>query len=116
MSVGYSAGMRSERVTIMNRTTAVIGEFGVDSDGVEWQDTHSVKAAVDWARGMRALNAGAVDAYSVVHVRMNWNKYINMRSRIRHDGQVYQILPESYHANKAKKTIEFNARLVVTNE
>lgn len=113
MSTGYAAGMRDERVTILNRTTAEIGEFGVDSEGVTWKETCTVWAAVDWARGMRALNAGAVDAYSVIHVRMLWTDKVNMRSRIRRNGEDYQIIPEMFHADRQKNTIEFNAQVIV---
>lgn len=110
---GYAAGMREYHVTIVNRKAATAGRFGLDGAGVEWQDGPTVHAAVDWAKGMRTLNAGAVDAYAVVLVRMDWNDVVTMRSRIRWDGQVYQVLPETFHANKRANTIQFNAQLVV---
>ena len=113
MSTGYSSGMRNKRITILNRTEAKTGKFGLDGDGIEWQDMGMVWAAVDWAKGMRTLNAGAIDAYGMVLVRMNWNATISMRSRICYDGQVYQVLPDTYHADKQANTIQFNAQLVI---
>jgi len=113
MSTGYSSGMRKDRITILNRKKAKTSDFGLDGNGIEWEDVGCVWAAVDWAKGMRTLNAGAIDAYGVVLVRMNWNCCITMRSRIRHDGQVYQILPETFHADKRGDTIQFTAQAVV---
>lgn len=108
--------MRRNRVTILNRKAAHIGRFGLDSNGVEWEETATVWAAVDWAKGMRTLNAGAVDAYSVVLVRMNWNDAITMRSRIIHDGVTYQIMPDTFHADKYGNTIQFNAQAIINDD
>lgn len=113
MATGYASGMRDKRVTIINRTEAVAGRFGLDSAGIEWQDGPTVWAAVDWAKGVRSLNAGAVDAYGVVLVRMQWNCAVTMRSRLRWNGQVYQIIPETFHANRQANTIQFNAQAII---
>ena len=113
--MGYSSGMLKERVTIQNRKEAVVSDFGLDSGGIEWEDTITVWAAVDWVKGMRTLNAGAIDAYGIVMVRMRWNCYVTMRSRIVHDGQVYQILPETFHADRQENTIQFNAQAIIND-
>lgn len=105
--------MRRHRVVILNRKKAEPSKFGLDGNGIEWEECGSAWAAVDWAKGMRTLNAGAIDAYGVVLVRMNWNCVINMRSRIRHEGQVYQILPETFHADRQSNTIQFSAQALV---
>jgi len=116
MSTGYPASMRKDCVDILNRKKAKTSDFGIDGNGIEWEETGSVWAAVDWAKGMRTLNAGAIDAYGVVMVRMNWNCMITMRSRIRHEGQVYQILPETYHADKQENKIQFTAQAVINEQ
>lgn len=107
--------MRDSRVTILNRTKAETSNFGIDGNGIEWEEAGCVWANVSWVKGMRTLNAGSIDAYGVVLVRMNWNCCISMRSRIRYDGQVYQILPETYHIDKHKGTIQFNAQTIVAD-
>lgn len=110
---GYASGLRDKRVMILNRTAAEDGSFGVDGDGVEWREDGCVYAAVTWTKGIRAMNAGAVDVYGVVMIRMNWNSIVNERSRIVHDGTTYQILPETFHADKRANTVQFNAQAIV---
>ena len=116
MSTGYSSGMRKYRVTVINRKEAQAGRFGLDSAGITWEYGPTVWAAVDWVKGMRTLNAGAVDAYGVIMVRMNWNCAINMRSRIRWNGQLYQILPETFHDEPQANTIQFNAQVIINEQ
>ena len=105
--------MRKDRITILNRKKAKTSDFGLDGNGIEWEEVGCVWAAVDWAKGMRTLNTGAIDAYGVVLVRTNWNCLITSRSRIRHEGQVYQILPETYHSDRRENKIQFTAQAVV---
>lgn len=114
MSTGYAAGMRNYLITIVNRTEAQAGRFGLDSAGIEWEDGPIVHASITWAKGVRTLNAGAIDAYGVILVRIDYNNIINMRSRIRYEGQVYQILPDTFHADYETNTIQFHAQLVQT--
>lgn len=112
---GYSSGMRRHQITIINRMEAQAGVFGLDSSGVEWEDGPTVWAAVDWAKGMRTLNAGAVDAYAVKLVRMNYCCEVNVRSRVRWQEQVYQILSETFAADPQQNTIQFQMQLVVND-
>ena len=112
---GYTSGIRKYRVSILNRAEATAGDYGIDSSGVQWTTDAVVWASVDWAKGMRSLNAGSIDAYAVIMVRMNYNTIINMRSRIAYDGTTYQILPETFHADKMANTIQFNAQAVLEN-
>lgn len=113
MSTGYAAGMRNYLITIVNRTEAQAGRFGLDSAGIEWEDGPTIHASITWAKGVRTLNAGAIDAYGVILVRIDYNDIINMRSRIKWDGQTYQILPETFHPDKIANTIQFNAQVIV---
>lgn len=116
MSTGYSSGMRRNRITIQNRKAATASKYGLDATDIEWEDCATVWAAVDFVKGMRAMREGAIDVYGVVMVRMNWNCIITMRSRIVHDGNTYQILPETFHADRAGNTIQFNAQVVINDQ
>lgn len=106
--MGYTTGLLNKRITIVNRTSKATGRFGIDSDGAEWEDTCEVWAAVDFARGMRAMIAGAVDVYACGLVRMRWNDKVARRSRIRYEGVTYAILGETFHADRKANTIQFN--------
>jgi len=112
---GYSAGMRRDLIIVQNRKEAAVGIYGIDSAGVQWEDTLRCWASVEWQRGKYALREGAVDAYGVVMVRMLWTPSINMRSRIVHDGQVYQILPETFHSDRMENTVQFLAQVVIND-
>lgn len=115
MSTGYAAGMRNYLITIVNRTEAQAGRFGLDSAGITWEDGPTIHASITWAKGVRTLNAGAIDAYGVIMLRIDYNDIINMRSRIKWDGQTYQILPETFHADKIANTIQFNAQVIIND-
>ena len=53
------------------------------------------------------MNAGALDAYAVKIVRMNFTDKINERSRIKYQDKVYQIMPETFNANFRDNTLQF---------
>lgn len=105
--------MRDKRVEIYNREASTVGKFGRDSAGVTYTLAATVWADVAWTKGMRAMNQGALDSYGVVLIRMNWNNIINSRSRIKYDGDTYQILPETFHEDKRANTIQFTAQLLI---
>lgn len=105
--------MRQDRIKVLNRAEAVTGRYGKDSSGVQWETTACLWASVEWQKGKTAMNAGALDSYSVVMVRLNWTDQISMRSRIEYDGQIYQIAPETFHADKRENTIQFLAQVVI---
>ncbi len=111
----YSTGLLQDRVVVKNRTTTTTGKYGIDSSGVTWEESGCVWANVGWAKGKNALNAGAIDAYSVIMVRMRWNDIVTVRSRIVYDGQTYQVIPETLHADKRENTIQLNAQLVIND-
>ena len=58
--MAYTSGLLKHRVTILNRTEAQQGRFGLDSSGVEFESAGTVWASVDWAKGKGAMNAGAL--------------------------------------------------------
>ena len=111
--MAFSTGFLKDRITILNRTGETSGKFGIDTDGISWKVSAEVWASVEWARGKSALNAGAVEAYAYMLVRMRWTSAVNMRSRITHNGKTYQIIPDTFHENRMENTIQFNAQLLV---
>ena len=111
--MAYSTGILRNRVTILNRTEAQQGKFGLDSSGVEFETAGTVWAEVTWVRGKQAMNVGALDVYGVIMVRMRYNTIVNDRSRIMYEGKTYQILGDTFHAQRQDNTIQFHAQLVV---
>ena len=111
--MAYSTGILRNRVTILNRKEAQQGKFGLDSSGVEFETAGTVWAEVTWAKGKQAMNVGALDVYGVIMVRMRWNSIVNDRSRVQYDGKTYQILGDTFHAQRQDNTIQFHAQLVV---
>lgn len=106
--------MRRHRITILNRNEATQSQFGRDAAGITWSEGATVWAAVDWTRGMSAMREGSLDAYGAIIVRIDYTTGITMRSRIRWNGQVYQILPETFHPDYQANTIQFHAQVIVT--
>ena len=113
--MAYSTGLLKHRVTILNRTEAQTSKWGKDGTGVSWRNDGTVWASVEWARGKGGMNAGALDVYSVVIVRMRYNTIVNERSRILYEGKTYQIIGEMFHTDRQENTIQFNAQ-VLTND
>lgn len=111
--MGYNSGMLDKRVTVLNRKAATAGRFGIDSGGAEWEETCEVWASVSYTKGMRAMNAGALDVYASAMVRMRWNNMVTRRSRIRYNGATYAILGETFHADRRTATIQFNIQEIV---
>lgn len=113
MSTGFSSGMRLFRVKILNRTDAVSNPYGLDAGGVKWEEVAEVWADVTFAKGKAPMNAGALDAYAVEMVRMNWNSLISMRSRVVYNNTTYQILPDTFHPDKHGNTIQFHCQAII---
>lgn len=113
--MAYSTGILRERLQILNRTEAQVGKFGIDSSGIEFEPAGTVWAEVTWAKGKQAMNAGALDVYGIIMVRMRYNTIVSERSRIVHDGKTYQILGDTFHAQRQDNTIQFQAQQVVND-
>jgi SPP1 family predicted phage head-tail adaptor len=114
--MAFTSEFLKDRVTILNRKEAQQGKFGLDSAGIEFEPAGTVWASVDWARGKGAMNAGALDVYGVVIIRMRWNTIVNERSRIEHHGKTYQIIGETFHADRQDNTIQFQAQQIVNDK
>ena len=111
----YSSGFLKDMIIPMNRKQAETGKYGLDSAGVEWEEGPCLHANVGWAKGLRSLNAGAIDAYAVKVVRMRWTNQFNERSRVKFDGKVYQILPETFNPDRRENTLQFTMQLVIND-
>ena len=114
--MSYSAGFLHEIIIPLNRKAATVGKYGVDSAGVTWEEGTTMRAFVDYQKGKSAMNAGALDAYAVKIVRMNYTSAINERSRIKYDGKIYQIMPETFNGNYRQNTLQFLMQLVNEKE
>lgn len=114
--MSYPAGFRENFITPLNRKAATVGKYGVDSAGVTWEEGTPMHANVDYQKGKSAMNAGALDAYAVKIVRMNFTSTINERSRIKYNGKIYQIMPETFNGNYRKNTLQFLMQLVNEKE
>ena len=116
--MSYSSGFLHEIIVPINRKAATVGKYGVDSGGIQWEEGPCLHANVDYQRGKSAMNAGSLDAYAVKIVRMRYNAttVINERSRIKYQGKVYQIIPETFNANHYENTLQFLMQLVVNDK
>ena len=114
--MAYTTGILKDRVTILNRREAQQGKFGLDSAGIEFETAGTVWAEVTWAKGKQALNAGALDVYGVKMIRMRWNTIVNERSRIVWKGKTYQIVGETFNADRQGNTIQFLAQQIVNDK
>lgn len=113
--MAYSTDILKHLVIIQNRRKAAISKWGKDGEGVEWVSSEPIPASVDFARGKRAMNAGSLDVYGVVEVRMRWNDFTNMRSRMVYNGQVYNILGETFHEDYQDNIIQFHAQVIIND-
>ena len=114
--MGYSAGFLHDIIIPLNRKEAKVGKYGIDSAGIEWEEVGCLHANVDYQKGKSAMNAGALDAYAVKIVRMRWTNVFNERSRIKYDDKVFQIIPETFNANRHTNTLQFLMQLIVNDK
>ena len=112
----YSAGFLHDIIIPLNRKEAKVGKYGIDSAGVEWEEVGCLPANVDDQKGKSAMNAGALDAYAVKIVRMRWTNVFNERSRIKYEDKVFQIIPETFNANRRTDTLQFLMQLIVNDK
>lgn len=114
--MGFSAGFLKKRIVVKNRKAATKGKFGIDSVGPEYDDTVCLWASVDWQKGKAGLREGAMDSYGVVLVRTRWTNQINERSRIVYEEKTYQIIPETFHADRQENTLQFMAQVIINDK
>ena len=111
--MSFSSGFLKHRITIQNRKAATMGKYGLDTSGPEWEDTCTLWAAVDWQKGKAGMHEGALDSYGVVLVRTRWTTQVNERSRMVYADRTYQILPETFHADRQENTVQFMAQVII---
>ena len=111
--MGFSSGFLHEIIRPLNRKDAKVGKYGIDSAGIEWEEGPCLHANVDYQRGKSGLSAGSIDVYAIKIVRMRWTNVFSERSRIKYDGRVYQIIPETWQANRHNDTLQFLMQQVV---
>jgi head-tail adaptor len=114
--MGYTAGFLNEMVVPLNRKEAKADKFGLDSGGIEWEEVGCLHANVDYQRGKSAMNAGSLDVYAVKIVRMRWTDCFNERSRIKWRDNIYQIIPETFNANRRENSLQFLMQLIVNDK
>ena len=114
--MGYSSGFLKHMITIQNRKAATMGKYGLDTQGAEFDDTVCLHANVDWQKGKSGMHEGALDSYGVVMVRMRWTNHVNERSRIVWQGKTYQIIPETFHAERSDNTVQFLAQVIINDK
>ena len=114
--MAYTSGILRDRVTILNRLKGDSGSYGLDSHGIIFEKAGEEWAEVTWAKGKQAMNAGALDVYGVIMVRMRWNTIVSERSRIIYNGKTYQILGDTFHAQRQDNTIQFHAQVLVNDD
>ena len=114
--MAYTSGLLKDRVTIQNRREAQQGKFGLDSMGIGFETVGTVWASVDWQKGKSGMTAGALDVYGVVMIRMRWNNIVNERSRILYEGKTYQIIGETFHADRQGNTIQFLCQQIINDK
>lgn len=112
----FSSGFLEMIIQPLNRKEAVAGKFGLDSAGIEWEEGPCLHANVDYQRGKSAMNAGSLDSYAVKIVRMRYTTAFNERSRIKYNGDTYQIIPETWNANHRQNTLQFLMQLIVNDK
>lgn len=113
--MAYSTDILRDLVQVLNRTEAQVGKFGIDSSGIDFEPAGTVWAEVTWAKGKQAMNAGALDVYGVIMVRMRYNTIVSERSRIVYNGRTYQVLGDTFHASYQDNTIQFHAQQIVND-
>ena len=93
-----------------------MGKFGLDTSGPEFEDTCCIHASVDWQKGKAGMHEGALDSYGVVLVRTRWTNQVNERSRMVYEGRTYQIIPETFHADRQENTVQFMAQVIINDK
>lgn len=88
------------------------GKSGRGSGGVKYKCRCTVWGGLTYSRGMKAMREGALEAYDVVMVRMDFYPFIDRDCRLTCDGKTYQIL--QLNSDQQKNEIQITAQ--ETNE
>ena len=101
MQIGFEAGMRPYRVTILNKIAPTEKAFG---EKTGYRREGSLWSSYKFNKGTKALREGALDAYDTVVFQMNFssNVKITRESLIECQGKIFQIqsLNDDHRENK----------------
>ena len=114
--MAYSSGFLKDMVTVLNRKEAQDSKWGKDGSGIEWERAACLHANVGYQKGKVGMTAGSLDVYAVKIVRMRWNSIVNERSRIEFDGRTYQIIGDTFNAQRQENEIQFLIQQVVNDK
>lgn len=107
-----SSGMRDKRVRIFKKTESDGGKFGRGAAAPTWNPVFTVWANVSFSRGTKAMRHGALDAYDVIMVRMNYVNCITRDCRLEYDGRMWEI--ESFNRDYQRNEIQVTAHEVIS--
>ena len=106
---GFTSGMLNERVTFIRPGETVNGQYGrTRTPGEEvtrW-------AAVDWVKGVKAMQEGATDAYDTIMIRCRFCDKITRDCKVRYKDTLYNI--QSFYGSKHKNTIQITAKEIAS--
>ena len=118
--MGYSSGFLKHRIMVLNRTQAEMGDYGLDSSGAEWEECGCIWANVAGQKGMAAASVGAFDVYGKILVRCRYDSAMKVglfgRSRIRHQGTTYSVLPETVQPDEQDNTMQLWAQAIINDQ
>ena len=100
MSIGFTGGMRTYRITILE----VVPSTDTFGDTTSYRRAGKVFSSYKFNKGTKALREGALDAYNTVLFQLNFSSNISITrdSLIEFRGKIYQIqsLNEDHRENK----------------
>ena len=104
--MAYESGFL-DSIIIVKQKVEKEGGMGRNSSGYEYDTVCCLHANVRWNKGMKAMQAGALDAYDTVMIRTRWSSELTRDKFIEHEGTMYQIT--SYHSDKRANEIQIIA-------
>lgn len=108
--MSYARGFLNKRVTILNRTEAVQGEFG--RKGGEFQPVKTIWANCTYSKGVKAMREGALDAYDTYMVRCDCHQQLGRDSRLSWGNRIYQII--QYNENEEENEVQMIVQELTT--
>ena len=103
--MAYSTGMMNKRVTVAKRYQDAQETFG-KSGQPKYEIFGTFWMAETFAKGVKAMHEGALDAYDTVMFRCRYNANIDRWCLLKYNGKWYQITSfnEDYQDNQIQMT------------
>lgn len=108
--MSYSTGMLNKRIEIYRRATEQESTFG-KSGQPKYEKVGTFWAGESHAKGAKALQEGALDAYDKVMFRLRYTCAIDRWCVIKYNGRFFQIL--DYADDQQANTIQIIAQEMV---